>query len=479
MARYARYFSSTPEYDVAVIGGGPGGYVAAIKAAQLGLKTVCVEGRGSLGGTCLNVGCIPSKALLNATTKLHEAQHSFKDFGLNVGEVTVDWKQMQTSKNNTVKGLTQGIEGLFKKNKVDYVKGWGSFKTATDINVNLVDGGKQELKAKNVIIATGSEPSPLPGNVIPIDEKRVITSTGALSLENIPKSMIVIGGGVIGLEMGSVYSRLGAEVTVVEFQDKILGPMDGELSKKFLQILKKQGFKFELGTKVVGGDVSANSVTVHMEGTDGKKKDSLTADVVLVSTGRRPYTHNLGLENIGIETDKFGRIPINDHLQTSVKNVYAIGDVVAGPMLAHKSEEEGIAAVEIIKGLGGHVNYDAIPGVVYTHPEIASVGKTEEELKEAGTKYNKGFFPMMANSRARTNLDTEGFIKILTDKETDKILGIHIISTNAGEAIAEGVLGMEYGAAAEDIARTCHAHPTLSEAFKEACMDAYDKPIHF
>lgn len=386
---------------------------------------------------------------------------------------------MQESKAATVKGLTQGIEGLFKKNKVTYLKGWGTFKNANELDVALNAGGSENVKVKNVIIATGSEPSPLPGNSIPIDEKRVISSTGALAMKTVPKSMIVIGGGVIGLEMGSVYKRLGTDVTVVEFQDKILGPMDGELSKKFMQILKKQGFKFQLKTKVTGGDVGADSVKVHMESVDGKAQPSLEAEVVLVSTGRKPFTDKLGLENVGIETDKFGRIPIDEHLRTSKKNIFAIGDVVEGAMLAHKSEEEGIAAVETIAGLGGHVNYDAIPGVVYTHPEIASVGKTEEELKAEGIKYGRGFFPMMANSRARANLDSEGFIKVLTDKETDKILGIHIISTNAGEAIAEGVLGMEYGASAEDLARTCHAHPTLSEAFKEACMDAYDKPIHF
>ena len=463
--RFARSFSGVVEYDLAVIGGGPGGYVGAIKAGQLGLKTVVVEGRGSLGGTCLNVGCIPSKALLNATQKLHDAQHNFADLGIEVSDIKVNFEKLMQNKTDTVKGLTQGIEGLLKKNKVDYIKGYGKFIGLNELEVN-VDGKTQTIKAKNFMIATGSEPSPLPGNSIPIDENRVITSTGALALKEIPKKLIVIGGGVIGLEMGSVYNRLGSEVTVIEFQNKILGEMDSEVSKKFLQILKKQGIKFQLGAKVVGGDVSKSGVSVHMESTKGDALKSLNADYVLISTGRRPYTSGLGLENIGVTPDKFGRIEVDDHLRTQHSHIFAIGDVIEGPMLAHKSEEEGIAVVETILGKGGHVNYDAIPGVVYTHPEIASVGKTEDELKESGMKYSKGFFPFIANSRARANKDTDGFIKILTETETDKIVGIHCIGANAGEMIAEGVLAMEYGASAEDVARTCHAHPTLSEAFK-------------
>lgn len=383
------------------------------------------------------------------------------------------------TKEKAVKGLTSGIEFLFKKNKVDYLKGTGKFSSQNEIEIDLVDGGKEKIKVKNVIIATGSEPSKLPGNVIPIDEKYCVSSTGALSLEKIPKKMIVVGGGVIGLELGSVYKRLGSEVTVVEFLDKITPTLDNEISTQFRKILEKQGIKFMLKHKVVGGSTSANGCKVEIEPAEGGSKQTLDCDVILVSTGRRPYTENLQLEKAGLKTDKFGRIETNDHWQTSVESIYAIGDVIAGPMLAHKAEEEGIAAVEHILGEGGHVNYNAIPGVIYTYPEVATVGKTEEELKADGVSYNKGVFPFSANSRARTNFETDGMVKILSDKETDKILGIHVIGPNAGEMIAEGVLGIEYGASSEDIARTCHAHPTLSEAFKEACMGAYDKPIHY
>ena len=476
-----RFFAApaVKEYDLAVIGGGPGGYVAAIKAGQRGLKTVCIEGRGSLGGTCLNVGCIPSKALLNATHKYHDAQHSFKELGINVKELSIDFAQLMKQKDKAVTGLTSGIEYLLKKNKVDYVKGWGKFASTTEIDVDLSAGGSERISAKNIIIATGSEPSPLPGNVIPIDEKFVVSSTGALALDKIPKRLVVIGGGVIGLEMGSVYARLGTQVTVVEFMDRICPSMDVEVTTNFKKMLEKQGFKFMMKTKVVGGKGGASGCKVEIEPAEGGARSTLDCDVILVATGRRAYTKGLQLDKAGLVSDKYGKVETNDHLQTNVSSIYAIGDVIKGAMLAHKAEEEGIAAVENILGEAGHVNYGTIPGVIYTHPEVATVGKTEEELKAAGVKFGKGVFPFMANSRARTNHESEGMVKILTDKDTDKILGIHIIGPNAGEMIAEGVLGMEYGACAEDIARTCHAHPTLSEAFKEACMAAYDKSIHY
>jgi dihydrolipoamide dehydrogenase len=382
-------------------------------------------------------------------------------------------------KEKAVTGLTSGIEFLFKKNKVDYLKGYGKFVSANEVEIDLNQGGKDKIKAKNIIIATGSEPSPLPGNVIPIDEKYVVSSTGALALTSIPKKMVVIGGGVIGLEMGSVYSRLGTQVTVVEYMDRVCPTMDVEVTTQFRKLLEKQGFKFLMKTKVVGGKGSASGCKVEIEPAEGGARQSLDCDIILVATGRRAFTQGLQLDKAGLVADKYGKVEVNDHLQTKVPNIWAIGDVIKGAMLAHKAEEEGIAAVENIIGEAGHVNYDTIPGVIYTHPEVASVGKTEEELKAAGVKYSKGVFPFMANSRARTNHESEGMVKILTDTATDKILGIHIIGPNAGEMIAEGVLGMEYGAAAEDIARTCHAHPTLSEAFKEACMAAYDKSIHF
>ena len=476
---FIRSFSTTSkEYDVTVIGGGPGGYVSAIKAAQLGFKTAIVEKRGSLGGTCLNVGCIPSKALLNSSHKYEDAVENFEKYGVFADNIRFDLGKMMKQKEQAVKGLTQGIEYLMKKNKIDYYKGYGKFTDNTTIAIDLNDGKKDTISSKNTIIATGSEPSPLPGGALEVDENRVISSTGALSLKEVPKKLVIIGGGVIGLEMGSVYSRLGSEIVVVEFMDRLMPTFDKEISRTFTTILRKRGFKFQMKTKVTGGIVGESGVKLQLESVNGNKLDDLEADYVLVATGRRPFTDGLGLENIGVETDHLGRIDVNDQLATSTSNIFAIGDVIRGQMLAHKAEEEGICVVENLKGLGGHVNYDSIPGVVYTHPEISTVGKTEEELKESGVNYSVGKFPFSANSRARTNNEPEGLVKVLTDKETDKLLGVHIIGSNAGELIAEAVLGIEYGASSEDIARTCHAHPTLSEAVKEAMMAAHDQPIH-
>ena len=469
---------ASEEYDLVVVGGGPGGYVGAIKAAQLGLKTACVESRGSLGGTCLNVGCIPSKALLHSSHLYEEAHHEFAGHGIKVSGVELDLPQMMGNKATAVTGLTGGIEFLFKKYGVDYVKGYGKLSGTNEVSVDLLEGGSSTLSTKNVMIATGSEVSPLPPVPVDNDGGRIVDSTGALVLDEVPEKMIVIGAGVIGLEMGSVWRRLGAEVTVVEFLDRITPGIDTEVAKKFQQIMKKQGMKFKMGTKVTASEVTGSGVTLTCEPSQGGDSETLEADVVLVATGRRPFTGGLGLEALGIETDRLGRIEVNDHFQTKHPNIYAIGDVIDGPMLAHKAEEEGIACVESIAGFAGHVNYDVIPGVVYTMPELAVVGKTEEELKEAGVKYNKGSFPFSANSRARAVNTPEGFIKVLSDAETDRILGVHIIGPNAGEQIAEACLGMEYGASSEDIARTCHAHPTLSEALKEACMATYSQPIH-
>lgn len=468
------------QYDVVVVGGGPGGYVAAIKAGQLGLKTACVEMRGTLGGTCLNVGCIPSKALLQSSHHYHDVKKHFGDHGIVIdGTVSMDVDKMLEAKAQTVKGLTGGIEHLFKKYKVDYFKGKGSLTGPNGVAVSLNEGGEESLETKNILIATGSEVTPLPP--VPVDNAKgkIVDSTGALDIDKIPETMAVVGGGVIGLEMGSVWSRLGTKVTVIEFMDRICPAMDQELTKKFQTNLKKQGFKFQLKTKVMESIVEEDGVTLKTEAAAGGKEKEQKFDIVLVSTGRRPYTEGLGLEELGIKIDRLGRIEVDNHFKTAVPSIYAIGDCIDGPMLAHKAEEEGIAAIETVAGFAGHVNYDAIPGVIYTYPEVASVGKTEEELKEAGIAYNSGSFPFAANSRARANGSSDGFVKVLADKETDKILGVHIMGPNAGEMIAEGVLGMEYGASSEDIARTCHAHPTLSEAFKEACMDTYDKPIHF
>ncbi len=463
-------------FDVAIIGGGPGGYVAAIRAAQLGKKTVCIEKRGTLGGTCLNVGCIPSKALLHSSELYEEAKHSFAEHGIKVSKVEVDIAKMMARKNKVVEDLTKGIEGLFRKNKVTYVQGYGSFKEKGVIEVALNSGGKQTIKAHNIVIATGSEVMNLAG--INIDEKKVVSSTGALELKKVPDHMVVIGGGYIGLEMGSVWRRLGAKVTVVEYLDRITPGMDGEVSKQFQRILEKQGMEFKLGYKVTGTEDTRKGVKVLVEPAAGGKAESIDADVVLVSVGRRPYTDKLGLENIGLATDERGRISIDSHFKTSIAGVYAIGDVVAGPMLAHKAEEEGVAVAEIIAGQAGHVNYDTIPGVVYTFPEVASVGKTEEELKKAGVSYKVGKFPFMANSRARANGLTDGFVKILADAKTDRILGCHIIGADAGTMIEEIGVAMEFGASSEDIARSSHAHPTLTEAIKEAALAVDSRAIH-
>ena len=472
--------STTGQYDVVIVGGGPGGYVAAIKASQLGLKTACIEGRGKLGGTCLNVGCIPSKALLHSSHMYDHAKKDFSEHGVIInGSISVDITKMMENKTKAINGLTGGIEYLFKKYKVDYVKGWGKLSGPNSVTVVLADGGNQVVESKNIILAVGSEVTPL--NTCPVDNagKKVVDSTGALDLDKIPKKMVVVGGGVIGLEMGSVWRRLGTEVTVVEYLDTITPSIDKEISSNFMKICKKQGMKFKLSTKVVGTEVTADGVKLTIQPSAGGETSVIETDVVLVSTGRRPFTKNLGLEEMGIEMDKQGRIIVDSHFKTKYPSIFAIGDAIDGPMLAHKAEEEGIACVENLAGFAGHVNYDTIPGVIYTHPEVATVGQTEEQLVAAGVKFNKGIFPFSANSRARTTGDFEGMIKVLADKETDRILGMHIIGSNAGEMIAEGVLAMEYGASSEDIARTCHAHPTLSEALKEACMATYDKPIHF
>ncbi|KAK3267791.1 hypothetical protein CYMTET_23673 [Cymbomonas tetramitiformis] len=468
------------EYDLAVIGGGPGGYVGSIKAAQMGLKTVCIEKRGTLGGTCLNVGCIPSKALLNNSYLYHQAKKDFANRGIIVEGLSLDLKKMMDAKNTSVGQLTGGIEMLFKKNKVDYVKGAGKFLGPNEIEVELAEGGKKTVKAKKVMIATGSEVTPFPG--VEIDEKQIISSTGALTLEAVPKKMIVIGAGVIGLELGSVWERLGAEVTVVEFSGAIGGlGIDKEVSTTFQRIMKKQGLKFKLNTKVTGVAKKADgTLGVSVEAAAGGKEDTLDADVVLVCIGRRPYTFGLGLENAGVEMADRGKLKVNDQFQTNVPHIYAIGDIIDGPMLAHKAEDEGVLAVEGMLGGHVHLDYNLVPSVVYTHPEVAWVGKTEEQLKEEGVEYLKGNFPFMANSRAKTNVDTDGFVKVLTDKKTDKMLGVHIINSQAGELIGEACLAMEYGASSEDIARVCHAHPTLSEALKGACQQTYSgKSINF
>ncbi|KAL8481266.1 hypothetical protein ACS0TY_027695 [Phlomoides rotata] len=470
------FASGSDDNDVVVIGGGPGGYVAAIKAAQLGLKTTCIEKRGTLGGTCLNVGCIPSKALLHSSHMYHEAKHTFANHGVKFGSVEVDLPAMLAQKDKAVGNLTKGIEGLLKKNKVNYVKGYGKFLSPSEVSVDTVDGGNTVVNGKHIIIATGSDVKSLPR--ITIDEERIVSSTGALSLKEVPKKLVVIGAGYIGLEMGSVWGRLGSEIVVVEFGSDIVPTMDGEIRKQFQRSLEKQKMKFLLNTKVVSVDTSGNGVKLTLEPAAGGDQTTLEADVVLVSAGRVPFTGGLQLDKIGVETDKVGRILVNERFATNVPGVYAIGDVIPGPMLAHKAEEDGVACVEYIAGKEGHVDYDLVPGVVYTHPEVASVGKTEEQVKTLGIDYRVGKFPFLANSRAKAIDDADGMVKILAEKETDKILGVHIMAPSAGELIHEAVLGMSYGASSEDIARTCHAHPTMSEAVKEAAMNTYDKAIH-
>ena len=462
-------------FDVVVIGAGPGGYVAAIRAAQLGLKTACVEKRKTLGGTCLNVGCIPSKALLEISHKFHDASHQFEKLGIGISKPKIDVKKVIDNKNEIVTGLTTGIAGLFKKNKVSSIEGTAKFVDKNTIEVTKADGSKQKVTSKYFIIATGSEVTKLPG--VEIDEKIIVSSTGALDLAAVPQKIIVIGAGVIGLEMASVWGRFGAEIEVVEYLDKITPAMDAEVSRNFQRILEKQGFKFRLSTKVLSVKKSAKGAAVEIEPAAGGAKETLAADVVLVAIGRRPNTENLGLENIGIKTNQRGFIE-NNHLRTNVENIFVIGDVTTGAMLAHKAEDEGVAAAEIIAGQKGHVNYDVIPNVIYTYPEVASVGKTEEELKAAGTAYKVGKFSMMANSRARATFDSEGFVKILACAKTDRILGAHIIGREAGNTIHEIVVAMEFGGSAEDIARTCHAHPTYNEAVKEAALAVDKRQIH-
>ena len=458
-------------YDVIVIGGGPGGYVCAIRAAQLGLKVACVEGRGALGGTCLNVGCIPSKALLHATELYHEAHVNFAKMGLMGKSPSIDVPKMMEYKQGVIDGNTQGIEFLFKKNKVEYIKGWGQIQSATEVRV-----GDDVHQTRNIVIATGSEPASLPG--IDIDEKHVVTSTGALELKKVPKRMVVIGAGVIGLEMGSVFARLGAEVTVLEYLDHITPGMDAEISKAFQRILKKQGFNFALGSAVSGVKTSRGKSTVSYKRLKDGSSQEIEADIVLVATGRKPYTAGLGLSEIGVETNDRGQVETDAHWRTNVPNIFAIGDAIKGPMLAHKAEDEGMAVAETIAGQAGHVNYDVIPGVIYTSPEVANVGKTEEQLKSEGRAYKVGKFPFLANGRAKANHATEGFVKLLADAETDRILGCHVIGPAAGDLIHEVCVAMEFGASAEDLARTCHAHPTLSEAMREAALACGDGAIH-
>ena len=463
-------------FDVIIIGGGPGGYVCAIRAAQLGLKTACVESRGTLGGTCLNVGCIPSKSLLNLSENYHKAKKDFSNQGIEISDIKLNVSKMMSNKEKSVQVLTKGVEFLFKKNKVTYLKGKGVLFSEKDVVV-YENGKKNSYTAKNIVIATGSSPTSLPG--IEIDEKNIVSSTGALSFSKVPQDLIVIGGGYIGLEMGSVWSRLGSKVTVIEYLDFITPGMDKEVSNEFKKILSKQGINFKLNNKVTAVINVKNKVVVDYTNNTTAARERVECDKVLVSVGRKPYTDGLNLSKIGIKKDDKGRIEVNKKLQTSLKNIYAIGDVIKGPMLAHKAEDEGIAVAEIIAGQAGHVNYDVIPSVVYTSPEVATVGKTEEQLKSEKKTYKVGKFPFLANSRAKVNNETEGFVKILADSNTDKVLGVHIIGPHCGDMIAEMALAMEFGASAEDIARTCHAHPTHTEAIKEAALAVDKRPIHF
>jgi dihydrolipoamide dehydrogenase len=463
-------------YDLVVIGTGPGGYVCAVRAAQLGMKVAVVEKNATLGGTCLNIGCMPSKALLHASELFEEAAHSFGKMGISVSSPKLDLPAMMNFKQQGIDGNVKGVEFLMKKNKIDVIVGRGKIIGAGKVEVTGADTKAQLVETRNIVIATGSDVARLKG--IEIDEKRIVSSTGALALDQVPGKLLVVGAGVIGLELGSVWRRLGSEVTVVEFLDRILPGMDGEVAKQFQRILEKQGFAFRLGAKVTGVDTSGNRLVAKVEPAAGGDAQSIEADVVLVCIGRVPYTEGLGLQEAGIALDNRGRVQIDSHFATSVKGIYAIGDVVAGPMLAHKAEDEGVACAEILAGQAGHVNYDVIPGVVYTTPEVSVVGKTEEELKQAGIAYTVGKFPFTANGRSKVNQTTDGFVKILADAKTDRVLGVHMIGREAGEMIHEAAVLMEFGGSAEDLARTCHAHPTRSEAVKEAALAVGKRAIH-
>lgn len=468
---------SENSFDLIVIGGGPGGYVAAIRAAQLGLSVACVDKRGSLGGTCLNVGCIPSKALLHSSALYERAKHDLALHGVKVERMRLDLEAMMARKSKVVAELTKGVEYLFRKNKVTYLAGTGRVAKGGGVTVTPNDqGAARTYKAKSILIASGSDAAPLPG--VEIDEKRIVSSTGALSLPKVPERFVVVGGGYIGLEMGSVWGRLGAKVTVIEFLDGILANMDGEIGRQMQHILAGQGMEFRLGTKVMAATKGKGGVTLTLEPAKGGKAETLMCDVVLVAVGRVPYTEGLGLEDVGVALDNAGRVRIDSGFRTNVAGIYAIGDVIAGPMLAHKAEDEGVAVAEIIAGGSGHVNYEAIPAVVYTWPEVASVGRTEDELKAGNVAYKVGKFPFTANSRGRANAEAVGFVKILADAVSDRILGVHIIGPDAGTMIAEAALAMEFGASAEDVARTCHAHPTLNEAVKEAALAVAGRAVH-
>jgi dihydrolipoamide dehydrogenase len=464
-------------YDLIVIGTGPGGYVCAIRAAQLGMKTAVVEKRATHGGTCLNVGCIPSKAMLNASELYDEAGHKFADMGIKVGKPAVDLAAMLKYKEKGVDGNVKGVEYLLKKNKIDAFHGTARITAPGKVEVKADDGKTQTLETKSIVIATGSDVARLPG--IDIDEKRIVSSTGALELGSVPRKLLIVGAGIIGLELGSVWRRLGAEVTIVEFLDHILPGIDREIASQFHRMLQKQGLAFKLSSKVKAVDASGKTLKVKVEPAAGGAAETIEADIVLVAIGRVPYTEGLGLDGVGVNKDNRGRIIVDPHFRTNVAGIYAIGDVIAGPMLAHKAEDEGVAVAEILAGQAGHVNYDVIPNVVYTYPEIASVGKTEEELKAAGIAYQAGKFPFTANARAKVNLTTDGFVKILADAKTDRVLGVHILGPDAGNMIGEAAVAMEFGASSEDIARTCHAHPTLTEAVKEAALAVAKRAINF
>lgn len=465
-------------YDVIVIGTGPGGYVCAVKAAQLGLKTAVIEKRATYGGTCLNIGCIPSKALLHASEQFAHVSHGMDSLGIEIAGASLNLPKMMGHKDGVVKANVDGVAYLFKKNKIDAFQGTGKIVGAGKVSVTNDAGETQVLETKNIVIATGSDVAGIPGVAVEIDEKVIVSSTGAIALDKVPEKLVVVGGGVIGLELGSVWGRLGAKVTVVEYLDTILGGMDGDVSKQFQRILAKQGFDFKLGAKVTGVTRTETGAQVTFSPVKGGDAETIDADVVLIATGRKPYTAGLGLEEAGVALDNRGRVEIDGHYRTNVAGIYAIGDVVKGPMLAHKAEDEGVALAEILAGQHGHVNYDVIPGVVYTQPEVASVGKTEEELKAQGVAYKVGKFPFTANGRARAMEATEGFVKFLADAQTDRVLGVHIIGFGAGEMIHEAAVLMEFGGSSEDLGRTCHAHPTMSEAVKEAALATFFKPIH-